>query len=415
MCRVMQVDLLAVDLPFKRPFRHAAASRTTSESLFVKCMTETGSIGFGESLPRHYVTGESRESAFALLQSRVLPHLVGLAFTSMEELYQFLQGCDGRAPAAWVDCSVPQSAAWCAVELALLDAFGRAFRQPVQLVGPTSNSDQPPYSGVVSASTGVGFRKTLLMYRLYGLKQIKLKVAKGDVSGCVRIARKWLGRSTQLRIDANMAWSVDEALQQIGKLRQLGVQCIEQPLRADDLAGAGRLVRESHAQIIADESFSHAQSLKCLLDHQACTGLNVRISKCGGLIAAKKRCEDAEREQLTVQIGCQVGESSLLSAAQLLLVSAVPQANYLEGCFSTYLLREDPVQPGLKFGYRGRRPRSPAGFGLAIEVNEQLLNRCVTKRASTKRTAQTQTEGKYHVDTSQVAVFSDRPHHGKPV
>ena len=107
-----------------------------------------------------------------------------------------------------------------------------------------------------------------------------------DALRCARIARTILGRKTDLRVDANMSWNATEALETIRGLEQLNVRCIEQPLAARDFDGLAKLVRETNAEIIADESFSDRASLQRLLARKACTGINVRISKCGGLIAS---------------------------------------------------------------------------------------------------------------------------------
>ncbi|HET7516157.1 MAG TPA: dipeptide epimerase, partial [Actinomycetes bacterium] len=77
---VTELRLFAVDLPFKAAFRHAAAARTTSESLFLRVGLDSGAEGWGESLPRAYVSGEGREGAFALLRNSILPALVGQRF-----------------------------------------------------------------------------------------------------------------------------------------------------------------------------------------------------------------------------------------------------------------------------------------------------------------------------------------------
>jgi len=77
---VTELQLFAVDLPFKVAFRHAAAARTTSESLFLRVGLDDGAQGWGESLPRAYVSGEHREGAFALLRDSILPALLGRRF-----------------------------------------------------------------------------------------------------------------------------------------------------------------------------------------------------------------------------------------------------------------------------------------------------------------------------------------------
>ncbi|MGH7795180.1 MAG: hypothetical protein ACREQ2_09805 [Candidatus Binatia bacterium] len=104
----------------------------------------------------------------------------------------------------------------------------------------------------------------------------------------------------------------------------------------------------------------------------------MRISKCGGLIASRARCREALDAGLVVQIGCQVGESSLLSAAHPILVTAVQRVTYAEGCFGYYLLREDPVEPVLQFGYGGRA----TGAGLGVTMNEAVLKRWTVQEAT---------------------------------
>jgi len=422
MPKVLQLELMSVDLPFRRNFRHAAATRTTSESLFLKCVTDTGVIGFGESLPREYVTGETRNHAFALLEHSILPELIGMEFESMEEVYEFLKACDGKAPGDWVTREIPQCAAWCAVDLALLDAFARAFNEPVRVNSPfspqwgegsgmrggnikdatrfrTSKLHEFRYSAATSANVGLNLILSLLKLRCYGFKNVKLKVKQRDALGCAQIARRIMGAKTELRVDANMSWNVTDALETVRGLEKLGIRCVEQPLDSNDLEGPAELIRETHSEIIADESFCDRESLDQLLEHRACTGVNVRISKCGGLLAAARRCEDAFEANLTLQIGCQVGESSLLSAAQLILISAAPHAKYFEGCYGEHLLRDDPVRPCLQLGYGGQPPDSPRGFGLGVQVDEAKLNQWANKRVIVGGHVKNSNQGGHHVTT----------------
>jgi L-alanine-DL-glutamate epimerase-like enolase superfamily enzyme len=415
MPRVLRLELMSVDLPFRNAFRHAAAARRSSESLFMKCVTDTGAVGFGESLPREYVTGETRDGAFAMLEHSILPRLIGMGFGSMEDVHEFLRNCDGKAPAEWVASRTPQSAAWCTVDLALLDAFGRAFGQCVRLGTKTSPPAGFRYGAVVSAVAGFKFAVSLLKLRLYGFEDVKLKVGEPDVLRCTRIGRRILGKDTTLRVDANMAWGAAEALEIIRGLEHAGVCCVEQPLDANDLEGLARVVQAAKAEIIADESFNDEESLKQLLAQKACTGINVRISKCGGLVAAAARCEDALRASLTLQIGCQVGESSLLSAAQLILISATPHAQYFEGCYGKHLLQDDPVSPCLQLGYGGRPPLLPDGFGLGVKVDEAKLNPWVSRRVLVEGRVKTQKQGNDHVTAGQNDFFADRASYGQRV
>ena len=385
---VTELDLFAVDLPFQVAVRHAAAARTTSDSLFLRARLDNGVEGWGEALPRAYVSGESREQAFALLRDTILPALAGRSFGSPAEAVSFLEKCDGKAPPEWVHPEVPQTSAWCSVDLALLDAFGRAFGNPVSLGGQPPAADalrRYRYSGVVSAGRGWPYAKSLLKMRAFGFPQVKLKVERDGAGRAARTARRLLGRRTDLRVDANMAWTVEQALEAIGELRAVGIQSFEQPIAADDLSGLARLVAESSAGIVADEGLTHRESLRTLISRRACTGANVRISKCGGLVGAYARCREALDAGLMLQVGCQVGESSLLSAAHLTLLQALapltPGVRYAEGCFGGHLLREDPVTPSVQFGYGGRPPRRPAGAGLGVQVDRAMLERWAVDQA----------------------------------
>jgi L-Ala-D/L-Glu epimerase len=174
-----------------------------------------------------------------------------------------------------------------------------------------------------------------------------------------------------------MAWDVEQALEVIQQLRAVGIRSFEQPIAAGDLSGLARLVRESSAGIVVDEGLSDRESLQALITYQACTGANVRISKCGGLVGAYARCREALDAGLVLQVGCQVGESSLLSA----LAPLTPGVRYAEGCFGRHLLREDPVSPLVQFGYGGRPPRRPPGAGLGIRVDQAMLQRWAVDQA----------------------------------
>ena len=385
-----ELDLFAVDLPFKVTVRHAAAARTTSDSLFLRARLDNGVEGWGEALPRAYVSGESREQAFALLRDTVLPALVGRSFGSPAEAVSFLERCDGKAPPEWVRPEVPQTSAWCSVDLAVLDAFGRATGEPAR---PAVGAKAPAaadlrryrYSGVVSAGRGWPYALSLLKIRAFGFRQVKLKLEHDGAVRAARTARRLLGRRVDLRVDANMAWGVEQALEIIGQLQTVGIRSFEQPIATDDLAGLARLVTEAPAGIMVDEGLTDRDSLQRFIAHRACTAANVRISKCGGLIGAYARCREALDAGLMLQVGCQVGESSLLSAAHLTLLSALapltPGVQFAEGCFGRHLLREDPAAPLVQFGYGGRPPRRPPGAGLGVQVDPVLLQRWTVDRA----------------------------------
>jgi muconate cycloisomerase len=375
MPRVAAYELHAVELPFRGKFEHAAHAREASSSLFLELILDDGTRGWGEALPRPYVTGETRDGACALLHQSILPRLLGQTFGCFEEVVDFLTRCDGVAPAEWVPPATPQSAAWCAVDLALLDAFGRHFgRAPFGPSAPALPAGFR-YSGVLTSSRTWKQTAQLLAYRLLGYRALKLKVdEQSDPAEIARIARK-AGKLIELRADVNMGWNVSQALAKMPAFAREGVTSFEQPLAADDFEGAARLVSETGLDVMADESLNTRDSLQRLIGMQACTAINARISKCGGLIATLARCREALAAGLWIQIGCQVGESSLLSAAHLHLCAAFRDMRHAEGCFGRLLLAEDPASPLLQMKLGGLPPRLPATPGIGVDINPGIIAR----------------------------------------
>lgn len=373
MTAIRGFELFAADLPFRVRFRHAAADRTTSDSLFLRCVLADGSEGWGESLPRTYVTGESRDGAFELLAGQVLPSLLDRGFSSLREVETFLAACDGRAPASVLAPEMPQTAAWCAVDLALLDAFGHAEgRSPLAAAG-TGFPAGLRYSGVLSTETGMRKRLLLLAHRLMGFRAVKLKLDAGAGPRELAVIRRWLGSGVDLRADVNMGWTGEQAARAMPELARFGLRSFEQPVPADDLEAMASLRAGTGLDVMADESFSTRASLERIVARRAASAVNARISKCGGLVATLARCREALAAGLAVQVGCQVGESSLLSAAHLRLCAAVGDVRYAEGCFGTLLLGEDPASPELRFGRGGTPPSLPALPGLGVRIDRERL------------------------------------------
>lgn len=375
MPRVSSYEIHAVELPFRGKFEHAAHSRETSSSLFLRITLDDGTSGWGEALPRPYVTGESRDGACELLHEAILPNLLGKSFEDFEEILDFLIRCDGVAPADWVSSDVPQSAAWCAADLALLDAFGRSFgKSPFDSATPELPMGFR-YSGVLTSSRNWKQSAQLFAYRLLGYRALKLKVDdRSDPAEIARTARK-AGKRIQLRADVNMGWNVTQALAKMPAFASVGVTSFEQPLPADDFDGAARLVSETGLDVMADESFNTRQSLERLIRMRACTAINARISKCGGLVATLARCREALEAGLWIQIGCQVGESSLLSAAHIHLCAEFAEMRHAEGCFGKLLLAEDPAHPLLQMRGGGKPPHPPSGPGLGVEIDPEVIAR----------------------------------------
>lgn len=383
--RVAALEVCTAELPFRFSFGHAAAERRSSTNVFVKVVLSDGTVGYGEGVPRGYVTGESPESALGAVSRAYGPALVGAEFSDPDEVPAVLEAAAVQAgnpqagdPQAG-DPGSPPGAAWCAVELALLDAAGRRFGLPVSTwLGPV-RAPVLTYDAVLPFSATAAVVPLALAARSLGLTQVKLKVGRDldDDVERLRLLRRVLGADADLRVDANGAWTADEALAAIERLRRHGISAVEQPVAAGDLAGLRRLTAECPELIVVDESLRTPAEALALVEAKACSAFNIRVSKCGGLLASMRIAAIAADAGLPVVVGAQVGESGLLSAAGR-HVAACVAPRFLEGSAGRLLLREDVTAERVLPG-RGGRARPYAGAGLGVTVRAGVLTRHTTQ------------------------------------
>ena len=366
---VESIEVLSAQLPFRFSFGHALAARRSSTNVYVKVTLSDGSTGFGEGVPREYVTGESTETALAALCDGYAPALLGRRVTDAESVTGLL--VDGAANAG----GEAAGAAWCALELAVLDAAGHHLGTTVRHWLGELRRPVLEYDAVVPFTRPAVLGSLAVAIRLLGIRSVKLKVGRDldeDV-GRLRLLRRLLGSDADIRVDANCAWGVEEALRAIERLRPYRISLVEQPVSGDDLDGLRRLTAECPEDIAVDESLRTEDEARVLIDMRACDAFNIRVSKCGGLLSSVRIATRAADAGLKCIVGAQVGESGILSAAGRHLAACIAP-RHLEGSAGRLLLREDLVADRVIPG-RGGRARVPSGAGLGVHVREDVLRR----------------------------------------
>jgi muconate cycloisomerase len=361
-----KIHLYLLQIPLCMPIKHYLAERTYSENLVVKVVTDSGVVGFGEGIARQYVTGEVMESSLHFLQDHLIPELNVFHPSGPPDLIETLAELlseDNRAQAP---------AACCALELAILDAAGKTWSQSVaQMLG---GADQPLiYSAVIPMMSPASFYRLLRLIRDMEMSFVKIKVGNEMDTEILSLARDILGREVDFRVDANGAWSTEEAKKRIEEMIPYGISAVEQPVPKENIQGLKRLAEQVEIPIIADESLCLERDAKKLASLDACQVFNLRLSKCGGILAANRLYEIGRKKAIAAQLGCQVGETGILSAAGRQL-AANRKFLYLEGSYSSYLLKDDIVNEPVEFGPGGVAQPLP-GHGLGVSVNEETLQR----------------------------------------
>ena len=332
---------------FKTAFRHAAAERTATETVWIDVVASDGAVGSGESCPRSYVTGETIATA--------------RAFASRHEASLRRSIVDIETLQAWMadheEDIDANPAAWCALELALLDLIGKHHGVTVE----TLLSVQPladavfRYTAVLGDAPATAFHAVAERYREAGFRDFKIKLSGSVERDREKMAvfDKWT-ESVRLRADANNLWpAADEAIDALGDLGY-AFFAIEEPIGKDQHADLPRIARALNCAVILDESFSRVQQLSLLCDPAALWLVNIRVSKMGGLIRSLRVLEAARARGIGVIVGAQVGETSLLTRAALTVACAAGNSLVAqEGAFGTLLLERDVCDQPLMFGSGG--------------------------------------------------------------
>ncbi|MCI0629180.1 MAG: hypothetical protein L0Y44_00820 [Phycisphaerales bacterium] len=366
--KITTIELMRFAVPFRLTFRHALASRDKADSLIVRVHDERGRAGYGESAPRPYVTGETTDGAQRTINQILAPRWTGAVFDAFDDVVSAIRD-------AQLSLQRNEHAAFCALELAVLDLAGRVFHRSCgELLGPVTRPEAC-YSGVVSADDVERAIQLCQACRAMDLSAVKLKVGQAletDIA-IVQAARQILGDGCSLRVDANGAWSADEALQRIEQFHHCRIDAVEQPVPAGDLAGLARLTAQSAVPIVVDESLVSYDDAKALIEARACHMFNIRVSKNGGLIGAARLRALANQHGVKWMLGAQVGETAILSAAGRQLATRGDQPSWCEGSFGALLLEHDISREDVTFARGGLAP-ALEGEGLGVTIDQSVLH-----------------------------------------
>jgi L-alanine-DL-glutamate epimerase-like enolase superfamily enzyme len=336
-----------LEIPFRTTFKHASADRAKTASVLVEAFSgDEGFVGHGEGCPREYVTGESIDSAinwFEYHRSGIVADIAGLESLKV-----------------WVDNHGPiidqGPAAWCAVELALLDLLGKQAGQPMEtLLSLPRLAPTYQYSAVLGDGTDEAFQYQVRKYVNAGFRDFKIKLSgmlERDQEKISCLGRT--GLPLRIRADANNLWKASgEAIAHVERLGN-PFWAIEEPLVPRDFDGLAVVGSALGIKIILDESLTRVQDLSHIYQTPGQWVLNLRISKLGGLIRSIRLIEGARALGVPVVIGAHVGETSILTRAGLALAAVAGDGQIaMEGAFGTHLLERDVCERPLMFGEAG--------------------------------------------------------------
>ncbi len=292
----MKITVEPITLQLRTPFRIAHGTSTARHNLLV----HTGD-GVGEgAMPPYY--GHRLTDVVAYLESLDLGALWGQDPLGLEHTLAGLP--PGPAPAR------------AALDIALHDHWGKQLGYPLYRLWGLSDTR----ASLSTFTLGIPEDLSELHDQVQAAADypiLKLKLGAGSLKADEAIVRRVREQtSASLCVDANCAWSVDEAARIIPRLAGYDLLFIEQPIPAtdaDDWHHLRRLLPKGVPPLIADESVQQASDIVALAG--GADGINIKLTKAGGLREARRMITLARTLDMDVMLGCMVESSVGITAA----------------------------------------------------------------------------------------------------
>jgi L-alanine-DL-glutamate epimerase-like enolase superfamily enzyme len=337
----MKVRHKIFSLPFQYPFTISKGTKTHQPTLIVE-LEHFGVKGYGEAPAISYYD-VTVEQLSAVLQAKKM-FVEKFAFTEPERYWHYLHHLLPKNPFLV-----------CALDIAAWDMFGKMKRRPLYSFWSEGDEAMPMTDYTIGIDT-IENMVEKIKAKPWPIYKIKLGT-ENDIE-IVKALRKHT--DAVFRIDANAAWTVDEAIEKIKVFKDLNVEFIEQPLAKDDWEGMKRLFSESPLPIIADESCVFEQ------DVQKCAGyfhgINIKLTKCSGITPALRMIKEARGLNMKVMVGS-MNESTIGSAA---IAHLLPLIDYVD-MDGPLLLAED-IATGIMYDFGTVKLSGDYGLGIATNL-----------------------------------------------
>jgi L-alanine-DL-glutamate epimerase-like enolase superfamily enzyme len=331
-----------ITLHLRNPFRLAYGVSDTREAFWLRL---AGDEGWGEgTIPPYYRIDPSEMTACWHTAAQ-------FEFPFPDEIAGVEDWIpDGPAPAR------------SALEMALCDRIGRRANQPLYEVLGLPKPPVMATAFTISIDTPDAMAKMAVRIKDYPI--IKLKLGSDDDEARVKAVRQ-ARPDAMLMVDANAAWSLDEAIAHLKWLTKYDLELIEQPLPRQQLAEMGKLQQHTAIPIVADESVQTLEDVETLAAGGV-RAINLKIMKVGGVTPALRILKRARELGMKIMLGCMM-ETSIGITAMAHFAGA---ADWLD-LDAPLLITDDPFE-GVTYDKRAgmHMPKRP-GIGVIRREQEK--------------------------------------------
>lgn len=291
----MRLESQILTLTTKHPFVIARGGSSEYRTVWVRLIDDDGVEGWGEAAPSKFY-GETADTVMAALETyrTALPD-DPLDLEGAERTWLQLMGRNGSARAA--------------LSSALHDLAAKRLGVPLYQMWGLNPAEAPLSTYTIGMDTAERIRQKVAEAEQYPVLKVKLG---GDRDREILETIRGV-TDKEIRVDANCAWTVKQAVAMLPVLEEFGITVLEQPLAPDDIDGFAQLTSVSTIPIIADESCVTSHDIPRLVG--AVDGINIKLAKCGGLREALRMIAIARAHHMMVMVGCMVESSLAITAA----------------------------------------------------------------------------------------------------
>ncbi len=356
---IKRIEIYTVELPYLQPFTISLGTSTKSIDVVVKIVDEEGRVGWGEASPARRIIGESEETIIAAMHT-LAPSIIGEDPLNIERIEEKMD----RA-------ILGNTSAKLGLEMATLDLKGKILGVKVRdLLGGYSDRVETDFTIGIKSPEDMAKEAVSIVER--GFRTIKLKVGvdvEEDIAR-VKAVRDAVGKDVRIRIDANQGWTVKQAMKALVEMDRYDLELAEQPVRWNDLDGMAVLTSMSPIPIMADETVHTPEDALRVVEMGAADYINIKLTKAGGLLKARRIAAISETAGIPNMIGCMMeGGVSITAAVHFAAATRNVVTTDLDSDLS---LKEDFVDGGA--GYSNGYRILPDGSGLGnLRVKEDKL------------------------------------------
>jgi o-succinylbenzoate synthase len=361
--KITDIRFARLSVPLNTPFKTALRTVSTIDDVIVIIETDSGHIGYGGAPSTPVITGDTHESIISAIKNVFKPMLLGRYIENINDITHVIQSA-----------MVANTSAKAALEIAVYDLWGKLHDKPLyQLLG--GGSPKLSTDITISVDSIDKMVSDSLDALSHGFDILKIKIGKDIHQDIDRVKTIYqaLENKALIRLDVNQGWTAKQTVAAIHELEDAGVELelIEQPVKADDIAGMQYICARINTPVMADESaFSPKQVIE-LITTKAADIININLMKTGGISNAIKVADIAAVYDVDCMIGCMLEGSIGVAAAAHLAVAKSHTINKID-LDGPALGKFDPVEGGVSFDKANITLSELPGLG--IESINGLVN-----------------------------------------